>query len=108
MSYCFGQRQAQAAWPGQQLQQTRQLTSLKGLQIATGSGRCCRATPILAAVMAPQALKTYKASEMSAQDLLDATARPRINFASILSTVGTLLSILHACRTWRQPHAAPT
>lgn len=39
--------------------------------------------------MAPRnaGLKTYKASEMSAEDLLQATARPRIDFASILSTV---------------------
>lgn len=96
MSTCLGQRQVQAAWPGQQLQHTRQLTSLRGLQLASSSRearRCCRATPTLAAVMAPQALKTYKACEMSAQDLLDATARPRIDFASILSTVmGVLLS----------------
>lgn len=39
--------------------------------------------------MAPQhaGLKTYKASEMSVKDLQEATARPRIDFASILSTV---------------------
>jgi hypothetical protein len=37
--------------------------------------------------MAPSALKTYKASELSEQDLLEVTARPRIDFASILSTV---------------------
>lgn len=39
------------------------------------------------AVMAPNALKTYTASEMSASDLQAVTARPRIDFASILSTV---------------------
>ena len=37
--------------------------------------------------MAPSALKTYKASELSEQDLLEVTARPRIDFASILSAV---------------------
>ncbi len=55
-----------------------------------------RAGVARAAVMAPQdaVLKTYKASEMSAEDLLQATARPRIDFASILSTVGCRR---HAC-----------
>ena len=88
---CLWQRQA--TWPGQlQQQHSLQLTSLRGLE-SVPSTRCRgssgAAASVFAAVMAPQqqALKTYKASEMSAQDLIDATARPRIDFASILGTV---------------------
>lgn len=98
----FGQRQAQASWPGQQLQLTGQLISLTGLQLAPRSASRrshCTAATISATVMAPSALKTYKASEMSEQDLLAATARPRIDFASILSTV--------SCMHPRRQHAAP-
>lgn len=74
----------------------------KRLQSAHSRGRQrgCRPGCTRAAVMAPcnAGLKTYKASEMSAEDLLQATARPRIDFASILSTVAIRASA---------PHAAP-
>lgn len=39
---------------------------------------------------ASSTLKTYSASELSKRDLLALTARPRIDFGSILDTVGLL------------------
>ena len=60
-----------------------------------------------AAVLAPeqQALKTYKASEMTAEDLQTATARPRIDFASILSTVIRAATCATCRANWNRDRA---
>lgn len=52
------------------------------------------------AVMTEKAssLKTYKASEMSTADLLALSARPRIDFTSILETVSYLIK----CNAYRE------
>lgn len=54
----------------------------------------------MAAASAPLAptLKTYDAASMSTQDLLAFTARPRVDFDSILATVRFCLSMLSSSR----------
>lgn len=94
----YGQAQlALAAYPRQLLripdQHSSGVLSLhvpRSCRQQVGQQRAARVI-VSAAVMAPNALKTYTASEMSASHLLEATARPRIDFGSILNTVGAEL-----------------
>jgi hypothetical protein len=47
------------------------------------------------------ALRTYEANKLSTEELLSLTARPRIDFSSILQTVGSQILLLECdcCRS---------
>ena len=51
------------------------------------------------------ALRTYEANKLSTEELLSLTARPRIDFSSILQTVGSQTLLLE-CDCCRQPCCA--
>ncbi len=90
-STCFTQRKLLAYQSNKRLHTVNIPASLLPVNrphLRNSRSQCLDISVSASAVMAPrQALKTYKASEMSATDLQEATARPRIDFASILGTV---------------------
>ena len=63
-------------------------TYTRGVQVGRCRGRTMSTTQATAATVEKvSALKKYRASELSTADLLALTARPRIDFTSILETV---------------------